>query len=349
MENKNNNCYRITVADMAPHVHNFLPYENKVEKIYNWIRNWIKFSLECGKIHPNDFLPSKADLACHIGVSQGTMQNVFVLLENAGLVESKQRIGTYIKNPKNKSIEKLTSKNDLSTEIIKKFISDNNYEIGEALLSTRKLAQMIGISNTTVRLAYAQLVQDGVLIKDKNVFRVNKLDFEVKKIELKTLVEKVAENLKVYIEENLNTGDRLPSSSELAKMFNTSVKTIHDAIKHLSKEGILFAKRGKYGTIVINQNKDVVESYLYNKFELKIRQYLVNNCKVGDKLPSIKEFAKIFKTSEKTIKKGLDNLVEDGYLTFSRGRYGGTFVLDIPQSTSEAYKWIAINADYMPN
>ena len=62
--------YRITVADMAPHVHTFNIGENKVDKILNWLKNWITLSLECGKIHYNDFLPSKADLACHIGVAK---------------------------------------------------------------------------------------------------------------------------------------------------------------------------------------------------------------------------------------------------------------------------------------
>ena len=56
----------------------------------------------------------------------------------------------------------------------------------------------------------------------------------------------------------------------------------------------------------------------------------------------------MYKTSEKTVKKALDNLAEDGYLMFMRGRYGGTFVMDIPQAKGEAYKWLAINSDYVP-
>ena len=54
-----------------------------------------------------------------------------------------------------------------------------------------------------------------------------------------------------------------------------------------------------------------------------------------------------YQISEKTIKKALDNLAEDGYLTFTRGRYGGTFVMDIPQTSEEAYKWLAISNDYI--
>ena len=53
---------QITVADLAPHIHSFLPNENKVEKLTKWLINWIDLSLECGKIKPYDFLPSKMDL-----------------------------------------------------------------------------------------------------------------------------------------------------------------------------------------------------------------------------------------------------------------------------------------------
>ena len=37
---------------------------------------------------------------------------------------------------------------------------------------------------------------------------------------------------------NYNSGDRLPANFELAKIFNVSVKTIHDSIKLLAKQGI---------------------------------------------------------------------------------------------------------------
>ena len=101
---------RITVAEMAPHVHSFRAGENKTDKIYEWLLAWIKQSLKDGKIKPNDYLPQKGDLAFHIGVSTGTIQNVYRMIEDAGLVESKQKIGTIIKSQKSEFSEKLTSK-----------------------------------------------------------------------------------------------------------------------------------------------------------------------------------------------------------------------------------------------
>ena len=95
-----------------------------------------------------------------------------------------------------------------------------------------------------------------------------------------------------------------------------------------------------------NENIDL---YHYEKYAIKIRNYIHDKCKVGDKLPSIKALAKIYNTSEKTIKKALDIFAEDGYITYSRGRYGGTFIMDIPPEGGNAYQWLALNSDYISN
>lgn len=349
MEKKN---YRkITVAEMAPHVHSFRYGENKTTKILDWLINWITISLECGKIQPYDLLPTKADLACHICVSQGTIQNVFRLLEDKGYVESKQRIGTYIKDLHQESkLEKLTSKRELAIEIIKKYLEENNYKEGDILIPARQLSQQTGIPNTTLRMAITNLVSVGILKKQVNRFVVIDTNFQIKRISVKTLAEKIADELRIYIAENLKEGDKLPANSKLSKKFKVSIKTIHDAIKFLTKEGLIYTRRGQYGTIVLGNSTDYQnEFYFYEKFEQKIQQYITENCKIGDKLPAIKEFAQFYQTSEKTIKKALDNLAEDGYVMFSRGRYGGTFVTDIPQPSGEAYKWLAISTDYVSN
>ena len=82
---------------------------------------------------------------------------------------------------------------------------------------------------------------------------------------------------------------------------------------------------------------------------MKIRHYIASNCSVGAKLPSIAKLTEEYNVSAKTVKKALDNLAEDGYVTFSRGRHGGTFVIDIPQGVNEAYRWLAISSDYVSN
>ena len=351
MESKQKFIYKITVADLAPHVHTFFRNENKVDKIFLWLKDWINSALEDGRIQPYYLLPTKGDLASHIGVSQGTIQSVYRLLEDAQLVESKQRMGTYIKcNNETSSIEKLTSKREIALEIIKKHILENDYKIGDCLISTRKLAIVTGISNTTLVSAMAVLVSSGILKKDKKAYIIADLNIEIEEIQYQTLVEKVVDLLKDYINKNCRAGEKLPPNSVLKDKFRVSAKTIHDAIKILVKEGLLHTRRGKYGTCVLNEDMQVGPAqYVYERFEQKIRQYIIENCEVGDKLPSIKDISKIYCTSEKSIKRALDNLAEDGYLAFSRGRYGGTFVLDIPQVSSEAYKWLAISTDFINN
>ena len=152
----------------------------------------------------------------------------------------------------------------------------------------------------------------------------------------------------MYISDNFPSGSKLPTNTQLAEEFNVSIKTIHDAIKLLSKEGVLYSRRGRYGTIVSDSSvKNLL--YDYEKTELKIRTYIAENCEIGSKLPSIINLSKIFEVSPKTIKKALDNLADDGYLAFTRGRYGGTFVTDIPQKINETYTWLAISPDYIAN
>lgn len=340
---------RITVAEMAPHVHSFQSGEDKAKKIYNWLANWITLSLECGKIHPFDLLPLKADLACHICVSQGTVQNAFRMLEDDGYVESKQRIGTYIKDLKSgKEIEKLTSKRELAIEIVKKYLSENGYQKGDTLVSARQLSRIIGISNTTLRLAVSHLVRIGILLQKDGNYIVNCTDYDIKQIEIKTLVEKIADLMREYIKENYKPGDKLPANSRLTQHFNVSIKTIHDAIKLLTKEGLLYSRRGKYGTVVLGEcDENIANAYYYEKIEQKIRQYISANCKVGDKLPSIRDLSERYNVSGKTIKKALDLMAEDGFLTFVRGRYGGTFVTDIPEGGGMAYKWLALSNNYI--
>ena len=335
---------RITVAEMAPHVHSFLPTENKANKIFEWLSGWIKKSLEEEKIHPADYLPSKGDLAFHIGVSLGTMQNVFRMIEDIGLIESKQKIGTVIKDPNEISSAKHTSKRDSTCEIIKTFIIENKYKPEDKLLSTRKLSSLLGIPSTTIRIAINKLITERIIAKENNSFIIKKLNFSIEQKETRTLVDKVAEEINVYIKNNLKQGDKLPSSSTLADMYNVSIKTIHDAIYVLSIAGIVKTRRGYYGTIVSNSDDDSL--YFYEQVQLKIKKYITDNCKLNDKLPTIKEFAEVFDVSTKTIKKALDVLEEDGYITLTRGRNGGTFVIEIPIISEQGYTWLALSPEF---
>jgi len=89
--------------------------DNKTEMISNWISNCIKkadFS--------NYLLPTKAEFAYALGVSLGTIQNVFKILEDRQEIFLKQRIGAIVRSSDDTNqIRRQTSKIDISSEKIK--------------------------------------------------------------------------------------------------------------------------------------------------------------------------------------------------------------------------------------
>ena len=181
--------------------------------------------------------------------------------------------------------------------------------------------------------------------------------------EHKTLVAKVESDLKSYIDANLKPGDKLPAHGELSAILKVSIKTIHDALKTLIEDGILLPRRGRYGTTVLklpseqNSGAERMETsifasaqdtafYYYEKTQNHIKKMISENYEIGSKLPSIEELSKEMDLSPNTIRKAFQNLAKEGYLAFSRGRYGGTFVIDIPETEEETFKWLAVNPQY---
>ncbi len=344
--------------------------ESKSIVIGKWLREWIKEDLASGRIQVNNLLPSKAEFAYMLGVSIGTIQNALRYLEDTGYVESKQCIGTLIKNSGTTPVmRKLTSKREQAIEEIKKYLKNNNLKIGNSLPSSRIIADGIGFSVNTTRLALEYLCSAGILThKFKNsketgwIFSNDNFTINEKSPNSETLVKKVQNELKEYISRNLQIGDRIPAHAQLSKELKVSIKTIHDALKLLIDEGILLARRGRYGTTVIKMpNEMAVEQryetsifapakdtafYYYEKTQHNIKKMIAENYSVGMKLPSIKALSKQMDLSPNTIRKAFHNLAKEGYLVFSRGRYGGTFVIDIPETEEHAFKWLAVNPKY---
>lgn len=348
-------------------------FESKSVIIAKWLIDWIEADFNAGKITEIDLLPQKAELAYTLGVSIGTMQNAFRYVEDKGYVESKQCIGTVVRNWKNpvKSVRKLTSKRDVAINAIKKHIIDNKIKVGQKLPSSRTLSCIIGASVNTTRLALENLLTFGIIensfkgsnesswILKTNNFSISKTDSENNI----TLVKKIEKDLEDYIIKNLKVGEKLPSHDHLAAELRVSIKTIHDGLKGLIKKGVLLAKRGRYGTTVIrmpNENgfspkketsifatAQETAFYNYEKTQNHIKALIADKYEIGSKLPSIIELSKELDLSPNTIRKAFNNLYKEGYLRFSRGRYGGTFVIDIPDMSSQSFKWLAVNPQYV--
>ncbi len=315
-------------------------------------------------IKPNTLLPSKPDLAYLLGVSIGTIQNSLRYIEDLGYVESKQCIGTIIrdKNNTNYSLRKLTSKREITINAIKKYIKDKNLSVGDKLPSSRSLSVSIGCSSNTTRLALENLMMCNIIAQSENGFAIKSLNFEVENNTNETLVKKVENDLKSFITQKLKVGDKIPAHAELSEILSVSIKTIHDALKALIDEKILLARRGRYGTTVIKMPEDNSISpdketsifasapetafYYYEKTQNHIKKMIAENYSIGEKLPSIIELSKQLDLSPNTIRKAFQNLAKEGYLAFSRGRYGGTFVIDIPETDEQAFKWLAVNPKY---
>ncbi len=345
--------------------------DSKTNVISDWLINWIEENYQNGNIKEYDLLPKKTEFAYHLGVSIGTAQNVFRLLEDKGYVQSKQRIGTMIRNWKNPKLKvrKLTSKRDIAVEDIKKYLL-KSVKVGEKIPSTRILASMMNISSNTVRLAIENLCLSGILHHENNVGRENywilqSKGFSVKKedVVVVTLAEKVQKDLENYIIKNLKVGQKMPAHEFLSKDLKVSIKTIHDAFNVLVDKKILLARRGRYGTVVLKMPNDANSAikpettifapayqtafYNYEKTQEHIKKMIAENYEIGSKLPSIMDFSKQLDLSPNTIRKAFENLAKQGYLRFARGRYGGTFVIDIPEiENGQAFKWLAVNPTY---
>ncbi len=341
----------------------------------NWLISWIENGLKSGKLAKNVLLPKKSSLASYLGVSIGTVQTAIRFVEDKGYVESKQRIGTFISDVENQSRElrKQTSKRDQAVSALKKIILENKYTVGSQLPSSRELAKAIGSAPNTTRLALEFLAGSGV-IQPKDITssksswilkQLPEIETETDNLSLEsdTLVDKVERDLKDLIVKRFKVSDKLPSHFELAEILRVSIKTVHDAMKRLTAQGILSSKRGRYGTSIVRiptqalkeisieesifASADEASFYNYEKVEQHLKHLIKEDFKVNDKLPSMGKLANQLKVSSNTIRKALQRLSEQNIVKFSRGRYGGTFVIGMPKIEETAkFTWLSINPEH---
>lgn len=365
MKNIKNKLERIKITDISIPLPDLkISNESKSITVGKWVIDFINND-KCAK--PNFLLPLKPDLAYFLGVSIGTIQNALKYVEDLGYIESKSSVGTIIKDRQcaTNPIRKLTSKREIAINEIKKYIQQNKFKQGENLSSARQVSRAIGFSLNTTRLALEYLCTVKIL---EHKFRKSKdagwiiksVEFDIKDVKEDTLVQQIENDLEEYIINNLKIGDRMPAHSELAKILSVSSSTVHIGLKTLISKGILLTRRGRYGTIVVRMPNDNNISlkketsifasapeaafYYYEKTQEHIKKMIVQNYKIGEKLPSVTELSDQLDVSPNTIRRAFHNLAEEGYLAFSRGRYGGTFVIDIPEEQS--FKWLSVNPEY---
>lgn len=368
---------RVEVSQLPREIPDFqAPGATKDTLIAEWLKNWIVASLQNQTVTENHLMPKKADIAGYLGVSVGTVQNAIRYIEDEGHVESKQRIGTLIRNldSSGQRMRKQTSKRDQAVVAIKHFIVEQAFQPGQTLPSAREIAKTILSAPNTTRLALEFLSGTGILKSLGN--RGNKANWALRvipdieseslcAIESETLIDQLERDLKKLVAENFETNDKLPSHLELSDLFKVSIKTVHDAMRRLAEQGILRSKRGRYGTYVVRKPDasklapidtsifvpaEEVSFYNYEKVEQHLKTLIRQSYKVGDKLPAMGILSKDLDVSSNTIRKALQNLAKEKMVSFSRGRYGGTYVTRIPEGREEepggqSFTWVSINPD----
>ncbi|OGI03167.1 MAG: hypothetical protein A2Y25_01335 [Candidatus Melainabacteria bacterium GWF2_37_15] len=373
---KKSTLRKIEVNELPEKLPNFRDHSKTKDNILaDWLIQWVNNGLKENKLNINELLPTKNKIAEKTGVSIGTVQTAIRIMEDQGYVASKQRIGTFICERSSSCIvRKQVSKREFTIEVLKKYIVNSNYQVGEALPSSRNLSKTIGSAPNTTRLALEYLAKNGVI--QSKILKGNKSNWilniipEITREEDQTnsdsLVNQVERDLKALISANYKPGDKLMSHYELGDALKVSIKTVHDAIKRLIEQGILQSKRGRYGTYILRLPSEqqimtgkeneifapAVQASLYNyeRVETYLKDFIKDNFKPGDKLPAMSQFATELNVSSNTIRKALQRLADDEMVRFSRGRYGGTFLVKVSetqtQETKPALSWVIMNREH---
>ena len=364
---KNN---KLSINDLPKQVPDFKNSTMSKDRLTEqWLTQWIVSSLANNKIKRGDILPKKIAIAEYLGIGVGTVQNAIRYTEDKGYLQSKQKTGTLIAGYSSaNTIKKQTSKRDAAVSKIKKHIIESGLDT--VMPPAAVLAKKINVSANTVRLAYLHLCDTGFLQystgksgkKRLRVVELPEMPSE-RNASHTSLVEKTEQDLSDYITQNMKKGDKLLTRFELSKILNVSVKTVHDAVNSLEEKGILLSRRGRYGTVIAQMPNEAAifqpmrersifakaDDAIFYRWENALIKMIKEEFEPGMKLPSMDILSEKFDVSTNTIRKALRMLSNKGFVDFQRGRYGGTFVLDVPeQDNANAYEWIAITHDFMP-
>lgn len=128
---------------------------------YLRIADDLRRRLEAGELAPGSFLPSEHSLAREYSVSRGTARSAFAVLAEAGLVEVVPGQGRRIPVAPD-TRPAATAWEKVAADIRGRLLADPTS--ATPLPSEAELSAEHGVSRNTVRRAYKQLVEDGVVV-----------------------------------------------------------------------------------------------------------------------------------------------------------------------------------------
>lgn len=151
--------------------------KNKKKAMYRQLYDFIVREINDGVYKDGEQLPSRRKLAKIMNVSEMTVSNAYILLENTGYVKSNPRKGYFVKStikiPTNNKNKKM--KLYLTGHYIEERMTDNMADKSDV---PKYLAEKIAFSHNGTdvehfnRSAYAKIVRDIVYNDEKNIFRL---------------------------------------------------------------------------------------------------------------------------------------------------------------------------------
>lgn len=241
------------------------------------------------------------------------------------------------------------TKDNLVAEWLKKWIktsvSEGKFKVNDLLPGKKEIAKKTNVSIGTVQTAIRLIEDEGYVASKQRIgtFICDRETIENSLRKQTSKREQAIESIKRYIiRQGYQPEDVLPSSREFAKIIGSAPNTTRLAIEYLVNTDVIEAKilKGNKPSWVlktvpeidcenIDENTVIDSDTLVNQIERELKELIVKNYKVGDKLMSHYEIADTLKVSIKTIHDAMKRLIDQGILQSRRGRYG-TFILRIP-------------------
>jgi len=242
-------------------------------------------------------------------------------------------------------------------EWVEEGLKEGRFEAGDYLPSKKDFAKYHNVSTGTMQnviryaedLGYFKSRQcKGTMIADKNAPHLNE----------KGVSKKDAACIKIknyIIEKKLKEGARLPSLRVIANEIETSQNTVRLAFDVLTREGIIKSiefnankpskilnvdykeidpKKETGGGLYKPNSKEDIEAHTLSEIlYLQIKDYILKNYNLNDKIMPNEKFAKMFNVSVRTINDAMKRLNKEKIVLSLRGRYGTRFINRPGQNT----------------